>query len=216
MKVTLKTWDKDRAGSVVLFALLTLFFGYATVVIFGAGLSGDGLFHNLPYLLNPLITAVFAWALYVAVSPKYQYCMDAVKGEMSFGELKERVEAEEYAEPLKFGPYLDEDGDLYETTYRMLISKSWMLLGQDMANPLCIPKANVVKVSGGRDVQEELGPGHPARDGYFLELHLANGKKFVTGNFTAEHLGEAEKMVRELFPQLEFEGFPSPSPFNEA
>ena len=211
MKVELRPWNKSRAGNVVLFVLLTLFFGYATVVIIGAGLSGDGVFHNWPYLLGPLITAVFAWALYITLSSKYQACMDAVKGEMSFKELKERVEAEEYAEPLAFGPYLDEDGELHETTYRMLVSKSWMLLGQDMANPLCIPKANVVKVSGGRDVQEELGPGHPARAGYFLELHLANGKKFVTGNFTAEHLDEAEKMVREHFPHAEYEGFP-PAP----
>ncbi len=135
---------------------------------------------------------------------------------MSFRELKERVEAEEYAEPLSFGPYLDEDGELHGTTYRMLVSKSWMQLGQDMANPLCILKTNVVKVSGGRDVQEELGPGHPARDGYFIGLHLANGKKFVTGTFTAEHLVDAEKMVCERFPHAGFEGFSSPSGFEKA
>ena len=207
MRVELKPWNKSRVGSVILFALLSLFFGSATLVVF----FGDVQAPIWMYVFCPAITAVFAWALCITVSPKHLYCMDAVKGEMTFKELKESVEAEEYAEPLKFGPYLDEDGDLHETTYRMLISKSWMLLGQDMANPLCIPKANVVKVSGGRDVQEELGPGHPARDGYFLVLHLANGKKFVTGSFTAEHLGEAEKMVREHFPHAEYEGFPPAS-----
>lgn len=207
MKVELKAWNKDRAGSVILFVLLLLFFGFATLVVF----FGDVQAPIWMYVFCPAITAVFAWALYITLSSKYQACMDAVKGETTFKELKESVEAEEYAEPLKFAPYLDEDGDFHETTYRMLISKSWMVLGQDMANPLCIPKANVVKVSGGRDVQEELGPGHPARDGYFLELHLANGKKFVTGSFTAEHLGEAEKTAREHFPHAEYEGFPPSS-----
>ena len=208
MKVTLKTWDKDRAGSVILFVLLTLMFGFITLAVFFSG--------EWPpiwmYVFCPAITAVFAWALYITLSSKHQACMDAVKGEMSFRELKESVEAEDYEEPLKFGPYYDEDDDAWrETTYRMLVSKSWVLLGQDMAKPLCIPKANVVKVSGGRDVQEELGLGHPARDGYFLDFCLVNGKKFVTGNFTAEHLGEAEKMVREHFPHAEYEGFP-PTP----
>lgn len=208
MRVVLKPWNKSRAGNVILFVLLTLFFGFASIVVFGALLSGSMEFRDWPYLLSPLIAVVSAWALY---SSRHQYCMDAVKGEMSFRELKERVEAEEYEEPLAFGPYFDEDGELHETTYRMLISDNWVLLGQDMSNPLCIPKANVVKVSGGRDVQEELDPGHPARNGYFFEFHLVNGEKFVTGDFAPEHLDKAEKMVREQFPLVEFTSFPSPS-----
>ena len=214
MKVTLKTWDKDRAGSVILFVLLTLMFGFITLAVF----FGDEWPPIWMYVFCPAITAVFAWALYVTVSSKHQWCMDAVKGEMSFKELKQSVEVEEYEEPIVFffDPSYDEDEDgHFETKYRMLISKSWVLLGQDMGKPLCIPKAKVVKVSGEHDVHEALGPGHPAWDGYFLRLELENGKQYVTGLFAADMQDPAKKMVHEHFPQLEFERFPSPSPFSE-
>ena len=207
MRVELKPWNKSRAGNVILFVLLTLFFGYATIVIFRALRSGDVGFRDWPYLISPLMTVVFAWGLCITINPKHQHCMDAVKGEMSFRELKERVEIEEYEEPLAFGPYCDEDGKLHETTYRMLVSKNWMLLGQDMTNPLCIPNEKVVRVSGVCDMQEEPDSGHPARDGYFLVFLLDNGKMFVSGYFTAEHLDEVEKMVREHFSHDDFKGF---------
>ena len=199
MKVTLKTWDKDRAGSVILFVLLTLMFGLITLAVFFSG--------EWPpiwmYVFCPAITAVFAWALYITLSSKHQACMDAVKGEMSFKELKESVEAEEYEEPLKFGPYYDEDEDVWrETTYRMLISESWVLLGQDMGKPLCIPKDKVIKVSGATQ-SEYLDYEHPGWIGYLLRFELENGKQFVTGGFAPDRLVDAEKMVREHFPQAE-------------
>ncbi len=36
---------------------------------------------------------------------------------------------------------------------------------------------------------------------------LDNGKMFVSGYFTAEHLDKVEKMVREHFPHADFKGF---------
>ena len=207
MKVTLKTWNKSRVGSVILFVLLTLFFGYAAIVIFVALLSGNKEFREWPYLISLFFPVVFAWALYFTLSPKHQYCMDVVKGEMSFKELKQSVEAEEYFEPLAFGPYYYEDENEWrESEEHMLVSESWVLLGHDMENPLCIPKSKVIKVTCERDVQESVGPGHPARDGYTLMFEIENGKKFVTSNFSVDKLDDAEKMMREHFPGVMSEG----------
>ena len=212
MKVTLKTWDKSRVGNVILFVLMTLMFGFITLAVFFGGEWAPAWM----YVFCPAITAVFAWALCITLSSKHLYCMDAVKGEMSFKELKQSVEAEEYEEPLKFGPYYDgDDGVWRETTYRMLVSKSWVLLGQDMGKPLCIPKGKVIKVSVATQ-SEYLDYEHPGWMGYFLRLELANGKQFVTGDFGADMLDAAERMAREHFPQAQLEGFPSPSPFWEA
>ena len=95
MRIELKPWNKSRVGNVILFVMLTLFFGYASIIIFGTLLSGDKEFRDWPYLLSPLIAAVFAWLLCITLSPKHQSCMDAVKGEMTFWELKKRVESEQ-------------------------------------------------------------------------------------------------------------------------
>lgn len=207
MRIELKPWNKSRVGNVILFVMLTLFFGYASIIIFGTLLSGDKEFRDWPYLLSPLIAAVFAWLLCITLSPKHQSCMDAVKGEMTFRELKKRVESEEYEEPLVFSPYFGEDGELHETTYRMLISENWVLLGHDMDNPLCIPKDRVRKATVIHVAYEDLGSEQPEHEPLCLYFELANGKKFVTGGFASEHLDEVKKMVCEHFPNAEFEGY---------
>ena len=34
MRIELKPWNKSRVGNVILFVMLTLFFGYASIIIF--------------------------------------------------------------------------------------------------------------------------------------------------------------------------------------
>ena len=83
MKVTMKAWNKSRAGNVILLVLLILFFGCVSIVIFSDLLSGDERLSLWMYVFCPEITAVFAWALYITLSSNHLYCMDAVKGEMT-------------------------------------------------------------------------------------------------------------------------------------
>lgn len=201
MRVKLRPWNKSRAGNVILFACLALFFGFVSVIVIHSLLAGDKEFLDWRYLLSIPIAAAFTWALYVTASPKHQSCMDAVRGEMPWSELKESVESEEYAEPLALGPYYDEDAaEWRETTYRMLISRSWMLLGQDMSGPLCVPKDRVIRAVVLRSAYERPGRGQPSSEALRLEFELANGRKCAAGDFAPERLGEVERMLREHFP----------------
>lgn len=152
---------------------------------------------NTAVILPLGLIAIFLWGLNTYVNPNKLRCMQVVKGQMTFNELKERVGAEEFVEPLCLWDFSKGQ----KSNMRMLVSENWLLLGTNLDNPKCIPKRKIKTV---RDTcLSSTVEGGSMQEAHFIDFTLDAGKTIDMVVAREEGNPEVEVLLREAFPDAE-------------
>ena len=173
------------------------------VVLFGSlSIATNFIVNGAPLwmrIICPLLMGLFAYFLYwYSKTPEKEY-MRAVKGQMSFQELKESVEAEEFGELIAGGA----DSESKEKAFSPLVSDNWLLLQvPGISKPVCIPKRKVSKVYAFGLVKNEVDEN---RGLCFLRFGLDDGKLFESGGVRISSDGAAVSALQVHFPNVEID-----------
>ena len=201
MRIELKRWNTWLKGRV-----RRAFFGIIVGVaftVFELVIDSEGINREMAVVFGLLTIALGAWLLYQSTSPNRLTCMEVVKGDMTFDELKGRVEAEEFVEPLCFWNFSKGE----KSGYRLLVSDNWLLLGATMDGLVCIPKERVAKVVDAC-LPRKTGDG-VEQEAHFIDIFLNDGKEFLPGIAIQESSTSVCDILRECFPNAEINASPS-------
>ena len=195
MKVELKGRDKNWRKAVAFCGILSI--GALVVLALGA------FNYDTFVTLIGCIGAILFGALTVLLSsPKFLSCMQVVKGEMSYEELKEAVEAEDFEQPIRF--FQKESRPGY-----FLVSENWAVF-EEHGNPIYVPKSKVRSIELMSE-PVELGPEYSGDGGtylhylYYFKFTCDKGQAFVTGLIWHDRLEQAWHVIKEHFPNIAIE-----------
>lgn len=151
---------------------------------------------NTAVILPLGLIAILLWGLNTYANPNKLRCMQVVKGQMTFNELKERVGAEEFVEPLCLWDFSKGQ----KSNMRMLVSENWLLLGTSLDDPKCIPKRKIKTV---RDTcLSRTVEGWSMQEAHFIDFTLDDGKT-IDMVVAREEDVEIEALLREAFPDAD-------------
>ena len=205
MKVELKDRDKNWGKAVAFCGMLSI--GALVVLAFGA--FNDDTFVTLIGCIGAILFGAFTVLL---SSPRFLSCMQVVKGEMSYRQLKEAVEAEDFEKPIRF---FQKDG---RPGY-FLVSENWVVF-EEHGNPVYVPKSKVRRIE---QIPEsvELGPEYSGDGGtylhylYYFKFTCDKGQAFATGLIWHDRLEQAWRVIQEHFPHIPIEEVHEPQEWKQ-
>lgn len=205
MKVELKDRDKNW-GKAVAFCILML----ACAVFFLA----LGVYHKetVGIVVGGIGTALFGAGTFLLLNPSQLAKMQVVKGEMTYKQLKEAVEAEDFEKPIRF---FQKDG---HPGY-FLVSENWAVF-EEHGNPIYVPKSKVRRIELMSE-PVELGPEYSGDGGtylhylYYFKFTCDKGQAFVTGLIWHDRLEQAWHVIKEHFPHIPIEEVHTPKEWKQ-
>ena len=188
MIIELNPLNWRRKVSLVIFSIIDIVFLYFVVVSF---VSRD---NKEAAILFALCVIVISAIIYEIASPRKYKCMRAVKGKMSFLELKKAIEQELFKEPLLLW-----SGDESTCKRHLFFSDNWvvMSIGDVDCDPICIPQKEVTGISVSRG--ELRGSGQMAGGNKFIVRFDTSRRWFLTGYIRPEELEESKSIFKKHF-----------------
>ncbi|MBR5949922.1 MAG: hypothetical protein IKZ87_00640 [Actinomycetaceae bacterium] len=160
--------------------ILEIFSGIITILAFG-------------FLLLTGVIGIIA-----CFDPRTFTCMQVVKGEMRYSELKKRIKEETFEEPLTFKS---------KWNNRLLVSQNWVLLWTD-SEPVCIPQNKITDIVVETDevgylIDEAKNEWKVERNYYMLKI-ICGEQSFLIGSIEPDNLEDAIEALKKHLPGFEY------------
>lgn len=189
-RIKLQPWNGKRKLAFAIVLILDILFLVSAVACIFSDENKEAA------ILFGLCLFMFSAILYEIASPLKFRCMRVVRGRMSYSQLKEAIERDEFEEPLRLW-----DDDAGECGRHLLFSDSWIVLGIDgiKGDPVCIPKKEVKKVwiTNGELRGAGIIPGY---NKHIIRFDT-DRRWFLTGYLRPEDIGKAEAILKDQFPK---------------
>ena len=186
-----KRWIKALVACVILLVAACFFFALSIV------------YHEIVLTVVCGIGGVlFGTGTLLLINPNQLACMQVVKGEMTYKQLKAAVEAEDFERPIRF----------WQKDFRpglFLVSQNWIVV-EDHGNPVYVPKSKVRKIEMLMEPIEfgpELsGDGNTYMHYYNYFVFTCDEKHaYATGLISYDDTPEAKRVIQKHFPYMPFE-----------
>ena len=158
-------------------------------------------------LLGASGTTLFGFFILLLANPNQLACMQMVKGEMTYKQLKVAVEAEDFEQPIRFTQKKLRPG-------LFLVSRNWIVV-EDHSNLVYVPKSKVRQIEL-RMEPVEFGPELSGDENTYTHLYhyfvfICDEKHaFATGLFPRDIATGAWRVIQRHFPNIPIQEVDTP------